>query len=169
MSVLITHPNWECIEHLLCIISGKLKQSQFEPSIIMGLSRGGLIPAVIMSHHLSVPMIPVCYSSKDGAGDDKNHNNDLPTINCTNILIVDDIADSGLTIKEVAQHYITLGHTVQTACLYHKTSAVYAPSYAAVTIPADSPFIYFPWESNLIRPLTPVVISGDDPISSNTP
>jgi uncharacterized protein len=81
----------------------------FRPDYIVGLTRGGLVPAVMLSHYLNVPMHSLGVSLRDGDGSG-------PESNCwmaedaygytspdeqepTKILIVDDINDSGATLN----------------------------------------------------------------------
>lgn len=118
------------------------------PDYIVGLSRGGLIPATILSHMTDIPLVPVKYSSKSGNGDNRNHDNVLPHIDGATLLIVDDISDSGNTLREVVDHYRYEGHTVRTAALYYKELAnpVFVPDIVWKTIPEDGPWIVFPWE-----------------------
>ena len=66
---------------------------------IVGLTRGGLMPAQELSHLMNIPMVAVQYSSKKGEGD-KTHENELPSIKGKSILLVDDICDSGHTLRE---------------------------------------------------------------------
>jgi xanthine phosphoribosyltransferase len=156
---MISHPQWAKHRllsptyddlHYACVgIAQYLKNNLRPINLILGLSRGGLIPAVIISHILEVPMIPVSYSSKKGMGDDKNHQNTLPELNDKSILILDDIIDSGHTMKEVDTYYsLRSGNNVYTASLYYKerTPIVYTPTVHWITIPEDSNWVIFPWE-----------------------
>ena len=139
------HPSWRSINNQVAWIHSQMDQSGYTPDLILGLTRGGLIPAVMLSHLLGVPMIAAQYSSKDGAGGGE-HRNRLPHIDAHHILIVDDIADTGYTLQEVADHYTKAHHQVATASLYYKKSSVIKPKFHAAQIESDSPFIYFPWE-----------------------
>ena len=59
---------------------------------------------------------------------------------------VDDIADSGHTLKEVADSYLERGCIVTTAVLYSKEGSVIEPDIVWQSIPIDAPWIIFPWE-----------------------
>jgi len=141
-------PSWDTVDAGVSIVLSQIKQERVQPTVIVGLSRGGLIPAVILSHKLNIPMIPVSYSSKRGAGDNRDHNNVLPHIEDECILVVDDIADSGLTLYEFADYYQRKGKVVLTACLYYKKSARVNPSFYSYSIESNAPFIVFPWEND---------------------
>ena len=98
---------------------------------------------------------PINYSAKTGRGDNKQADNELiPGDNTkaehaplgSHVLIVDDIADSGNTLKEVADSYLKRGCIVTTAVLYSKDGSVIEPDIVWQQIPALAPWIIFPWE-----------------------
>jgi hypoxanthine phosphoribosyltransferase len=83
----------------------------WRPDYIVGLTRGGLVPATMLSHYLDVPMETLKVSLRDS---------DVgPEHNCwmaedafgykhekaKNILIVDDINDSGATLNWIKQDW----------------------------------------------------------------
>lgn len=154
MKDILVYPSWDQIQYGVAKLCYLILESNIIIDSIVGLSRGGLPPAVMASHLMQRPMIPAGYSSLRGAGDDKNHNNTLPPIaypiragfDFPTLLIIDDICDSGNTIAEVREHYINGGHDVTTAALYYKEGASYTPDFCWMTIPYDAPFIVFPWE-----------------------
>lgn len=153
----ITHPTWdELHEGAVHIMHQAIRDVRFSfpiPSVIVGLARGGLVPAITISHELELlgfnnTVIPVSYSSKVGVGDGRNHLNTLPDIDGIDVLVVDDICDSGHTLLEVANHYAAQGKQVRTAALYYKVSSIHTPTYFWREIPSDSPWIIFSWENS---------------------
>ena len=156
-------PSWNSIQ-IACqdVFAPAIKELPHDIDYIVGLSRGGLIPAVILSHLTDIPLFPVKYSSKSGNGDNKNHDNELPLppvdyvsgshepVQYPTLLVVDDISDSGLTLREVVDCYRSEGHVVYSASLYYKelSEPVITPDIIWRTIPEDGPWILFPWESN---------------------
>jgi hypoxanthine phosphoribosyltransferase len=145
---ILTHPSYDDI-HAACVqLATYIQHSPRIVDCVIGLTRGGLLPAVIMSHLLNLPITPVNYSSKHGAGDNKDHDNFLPIMNHRSILFVDDICDSGKTLVELYKHYDYVPYK-QTAVIYYKESAVFEPTYFVHQIPKDSPWIIFPWEGLL--------------------
>lgn len=122
----------------------------FEFKRVVGVSRGGLFPALILSHALNIPLTPVSYSSKGGKGDNKNHTNILPTFDATEspVLLVDDIVDSGLTMKEIADHLTSSGIEVYTLALFYKVRSIptIVPNFKWRKIPENSPWVVFPFE-----------------------
>lgn len=110
-------------------ISRQINISGWRPDYIVGISRGGLIPAVMLSHYLDIPMKPLQVSLRDGGecvsdcgmaedalGYPKQERfvadaHDIASIldaagslleegdNYKNILMVDDINDTGATFN----------------------------------------------------------------------
>ena len=144
-----THPTYREIHDACVDLKYNDGINQFNPHLVIGLIRGGLIPSVIVSHALNdTKMEAIDYSSGDGAGDDRNkHTNKIPHFDTFNrLLIVDDICDTGYSMKEVVDEYTTRGHEVLTFTLYYKESSVFKPDFVWQTIREDSPWIIFPFE-----------------------
>jgi hypoxanthine phosphoribosyltransferase len=114
--------DWVNIEALVKCIALNIKLSKCPPSYISGLPRGGLIPAVMLSHELNIPFIPLSLIES------------LPTID---ILLVDDIADSGETLEAYRKY--------NTAVLHYKMQSEHIPTYYGMEIPNDA-WIVYPWE-----------------------
>ena len=80
----------------------QIRSSGKKYDLIMGIQRGGLIPGVHLSHVLGVPFNTLQWSNS-GAKESAN-----PHLICNkgkNILLVDDICDSGVTLHEVLFRY----------------------------------------------------------------
>lgn len=154
--IVLTHPTYGNIETACVSIIQQLDAKGIRPTKIVALSRGGLMLGVILSHNLSVPMVPVQYSSKHGKGDDKNHTNQLPIIENETILVVDDIADSGHSLQEVCGFYkngtdqVGFGNEIYSAAMYLKEGSVHTPTVFWHNLKKDGPFIHFPWERHLV-------------------
>ena len=82
------------------LVCAQLEKDEFQPDVIVGISRGGLIPGVMMSHKLNVPFKPVHASTRDFP----HWENYLPRPSDKKILIVDDICDSGETFEKLSTY-----------------------------------------------------------------
>jgi hypoxanthine phosphoribosyltransferase len=146
---------------LIQSLTNQLEGNKYD--LIIGLSRGGLVPAVFLSHRLNVPMVVADISHELSVGDNKDsHSNILPIIpdNVKSILIVDDIIDSGNTIIALITNLKTTA-SITVSALYIKDGAEehlrnsladtlhhgnVTGYIGAQHLPIDSPFVYFPWE-----------------------
>jgi uncharacterized protein len=132
----------------------------FKPDYIVGIVRGGAIPAVYLSHKLKIPVQMVHWSTRDKTDDWGNESNcwipeDL--LAGKKILLVDDIIDGGETIKELLDDWKTSVHqdlplqNIQLVCMYYNTAQ---ESFAGINVVSDRTidrnedqrWIVFPWE-----------------------
>lgn len=123
---------------------------EFKFNRVIGISRGGLFPGLIISHMLNLPFTPVSYSSEAGKGNDKDHSNILPPISEYLALLVDDICDSGNTLSDVKSYYELQGASIYTFVLFYKSHTVplIIPDFKWRTIPENADWVNFPWEKN---------------------
>ena len=77
-----------------------IEKDDFLPDVIVGVSRGGLIPGVMISHKLNIPFKPVHASTRDFP----HWENYLPKSKDEKVLIVDDICDSGETFERLSEY-----------------------------------------------------------------
>lgn len=115
--------SWDEIETLVDNLCTQITRSSIQIDSIFGIPRGGLIPAVTLSHKLGIPM------TQDP--------------NMSNILVVDDICDSGETFKE-----FWLKHpNSKFACLHFKPhTSTFNPHFSVNKLYSDE-WIQYPWES----------------------
>ena len=111
---------WRDIDIAVERLAINIKKSGIEISAIKGLQRGGLIPAVMLSHLLGIPMT----ESK---------------IVSSSVLIVDDICDTGNTLMLYKQ----LNNPIAT--IHYKTSALLEPNFWFKLAPQNE-WIVYPWE-----------------------
>jgi len=117
--------NWNDIDRAINKIVASINSSEIKINAVGGLPRGGLIPAVMLSHRLGIPFVSQAQIQT--------------TIG--NILIVDDICDSGKTLKK-----FKFEENVYTATLHWKQSSEYQPNYFW-EIAYENEWIVYPWEN----------------------
>ena len=115
--------HWGIIEAATTRLAHDIKESKIKFSAICGLPRGGLIPAVILSHKLNIPY----------------QDNDNDYIN-GNILLVDDICDTGETLYQYREY-----PQIYTVTIHYKKSAMIQPSFWWKEV-NDNEWIVYPWE-----------------------
>ncbi len=142
-------PSWDEIYDLMIDLSQQVRQSKFNPDIIVGVSRGGWPPARIMSDLLSnsqVANIRVEFYKDIGVRARKPQITQPVTIDVRKrkVLVVDDVADTGLSLKVVMDHLRRKRTKEARACtIYYKPHSVFRPDYYARQ---TSKWIIFPWE-----------------------
>ncbi len=118
---------WKELDKQVSYLSKKIKNVDY----VVGIPRGGLILAVMMSHKLNIKHMTIDHL-------EKLEEFDL-NINKKNILIVDDISDSGHTLK----HYKKQGYT--TATLDVRNTTITKPDYYCNWLETTD-WIVYPWE-----------------------
>ena len=97
-------------EHMISDLNSIYRQmakDSWKPDVILGIARGGLIPAVHASHWWDVPLMTCHVSLRD------HKKTDLPSEiwryleRKQNILVIDDICDSGETLEYLAGYYLS--------------------------------------------------------------
>ncbi len=100
---------YEKFNSLVSDICRQIANSDWRPDYIVGISRGGLLPAVMISHYLNIPMKPLQVSLRDG-----DTVSDLGMAEDAfigkKILIVDDINDQGSTINWILSDWQSSCH-----------------------------------------------------------
>ena len=119
--------SWNWVDQQVLTLGETIKESVSEFTYISGIPRGGLIPGAYLSHYLGLKYIPY--------GDAKQ----LPIGIRNQVLVVDDICDSGITLLEASE----LGF--QTAALAYRYSSPFMPEWYAEKIEHDG-WLVFPWE-----------------------
>ena len=120
---------------------------KFDPNVIVGLSRGGLTPGVMMSHWMKKPFKAIKASLRDFP----EWEDYLPRKTDDRVLIVDDICDSGETFSRIREHINERkenGVDVRFATLWWNNECNFTPHYYVNDIAKDSTntWIMFPWE-----------------------
>lgn len=114
--------DWNKMEEYVQTLADKITKDGKPVWGVYGLPRGGLVPAVILSHKLGVPLL---------------------LAPCENCVVVDDIADTGVTL----QHFANKGYCI--AVIWYKACSKVVPDYYAMksTKRNEGAWIVFPWES----------------------
>ena len=124
---------WDQYQEDICALADDLT---FEPSIVIGIARGGCVPGVQLSHLIGKPFKAVTWQTRDGGVKEKYK---VPEY----ALIVDDINDSGKTMTEFTNN---IEHEkYATLTLFSKRSSDYTVDFYAKEA-EDDKWIVFPWE-----------------------
>ena len=92
-------------KNLVANICKQIGAGSWRPDYIVGLTRGGLLPAVMISHYLNIPMQSLDVSLRDGGECVSNLGMAEDAFDGKNILIVDDINDQGSTLNWIMKDW----------------------------------------------------------------
>ncbi|AJP71843.1 phosphoribosyltransferase [Sphingomonas hengshuiensis] len=123
------------------------------PSLLVGVGRGGLTPAVFLSHRMGVPLVSIDHSTRIAQfGEELVAVLAQRTRDGDRLLFVEDINDSGRTIGEIRtalQAEGAVAANIRFAVLLDNIRSAQRIDYAARTIDrsVDKDWFVFPWEA----------------------
>lgn len=138
-----------------------IADSGFQPDLIIGVARGGLVPAGALSYAMGVKLIDAVnvefYTDVHETLPDPvllAPMLDVDSIRGRKVLVVDDVADSGRTLALVLELLSGFGADCRSAVIYSKPRSIVEPDYIWKS---TDEWIVFPWSDQ-----PPVVASGAD-------
>jgi hypoxanthine phosphoribosyltransferase len=140
---------WAKIESMCQKIAGDIKRFGFQPEILIGISRGGWIPARILSDMLGVYRVAsigvVFYTGTAKTMEKPKLTQDLNVdIRGKRVLLVDDVADSGESLLLAKKKILELGPSeLRIATLHYKPKSKIKPDFFAEE---GSNWLVYPWE-----------------------
>ncbi len=130
----------------------KVAESSYEPQVIIAVSRGGLIPARIVSDVLGVYELyairSTLYMHGRIIGGKPLISAHLPAelVEGKRVLVVDEVVDTGATMVSILGYLRKLNPLeLRTAAIHYKSStSTYRPDYYVVEL-KEWKWIYYPW------------------------
>ncbi len=144
---------WDQVEELIAEIEKQIKNKKKKYDWIIGINRGGLIPSVLLSHRLDVPHGVNTVQSYKGK-EKKELKADLYISMVGfikphhNVLLVDDIADSGESLETAVKSIRKIdsdARNIDVATLHYKPKSIFKPTYFSKEIDNDL-WVVYPWE-----------------------
>ncbi|HZF93283.1 MAG TPA: phosphoribosyltransferase family protein [Allosphingosinicella sp.] len=130
-----------------------IEADAWQPDFLVGIGRGGLVPAVYLSHRTGLPLLTVDHSTGDrGFGAELLDKVAAKIGAGQSILIVDDINDSGGTInflRAAIEAKVDAPERLRVAVLVHNVRSKARAEYHGSEIDrdADKRWYVFPWEA----------------------
>ncbi|MEN2973953.1 MAG: phosphoribosyltransferase family protein [Candidatus Caldarchaeales archaeon] len=154
--------SWKRLEEIVEELSKKISRD-YEFDLLVGILRGGLVVAHLLSDIMGIDEIyPIgCSSYVDVYKRSKlkiYHPLILNDLKKKRVLVVDDVADSGVTLKSIIEKVIAPKNPedCKTATLHIKPWSIFKPDYYVEMVDA---WIVYPWEKyEMIRLLGPKFI-----------
>ena len=129
-------------------IIGQMESTNFTPEIIFSINRGGCIPGVYLSHGINVQHKVIDVQLRD----DTNSPNLEPLTNIilayNNILIIDDINDTGSTFNFLRKSLKNYNRNFYYASIIENKTSSFKVNFFGKIIDksVDPKWIVFPWE-----------------------
>jgi len=134
-------------------VARRIEADDWRPDFLVGIGRGGLVPAAYLSHRTGIAMLSVDHSSGEAAfADELLAKLAVKMRQGLNILIVDDINDSGTTIaflRDAIATYGGIADRLRIAVLLNNVSSRAKADYWSEEIDRarDKRWFVFPWEA----------------------
>jgi hypoxanthine phosphoribosyltransferase len=152
--------SWKNVEGACLELARQITASNWQPEYIVGITRGGAIPAILLSQYLGISMRPLQVSLRDGGECVSDLGMGEDAFEGKNILIVDDINDSGATIAWIKQDWPSgcfpddttwdkvWSNNVRVATLTNNTASKESVDYSVweVNKLEDDCWLVYPWE-----------------------
>jgi hypoxanthine phosphoribosyltransferase len=141
-------PTWRRLYLMLLGQAEKIRESSFKPDAIIAVSRGGWLPARVLADLLETGLGNVSVEFYVGVAETRK----APVLTQSasvavagkKVLVVDDVADSGESLKLVKAHVLQQGaKEARIATVYYKPWSLVKPDYYVME---TRRWVVFPWE-----------------------
>lgn len=141
-------PTWRQIHSMLLRQAEKICKDNFKPDIIIAVARGGWIPSRVLADLLQTALDSVSIEFYVGVGEAKKEpvlmQGASVAVSGKRVLVVDDVADSGKSLKLAIGHVVQQGaKEARAATIYFKPWSAVKPDYYARETRS---WVVFPWE-----------------------
>lgn len=132
---------WQQFEEEIHILSQKINASP--PDIIVGIVRGGIIPARLLATHLDIKSM-YCLTVEKQENERKVTTDITTDLKDKRILLVEDMLETGKSLSAAKEYLESKGALVQTACLYIMPISEIEPDYYLKIVEKVEKY---PWEN----------------------
>jgi hypothetical protein len=156
------HYTWSQVEGACLDIARQMSAHNWRPDYIVGITRGGLVPANLLSQYTGIKMLSLDVSLRDSGDCVSNCGMAEDAYEGKRILVVDDINDQGSTVNWIKKDWQSSclpgntsiwdhvwGDNVRFAVLTHNLSSQFKdPDYYVWTVnkAEEDCWLVYPWE-----------------------
>jgi len=136
---------WDSVMILSDRLAERVKADGYRPNMIVAVARGGFVPARLLSSRLSIARlssIGVRYQG-ESRRDHTFYSFPDPINERDYILLVEDVLETGRTLRDARQLLRTKAAEVRTGAYYYQQGSVIVPDYS---LGATRHVPTFPWE-----------------------
>ena len=153
--------SWPQVQGAVLDIARQMSAHDWKPDYIVGITRGGAIPAVLLSQYTGIPMRPLQVSLRDSQDCVSDLGMAEDAFDGKKILVIDDINDQGSTVNWIKNDWPSgcypndskwkyiWGDNVRFAVLTHNFSSQFKdPDYYVWTVnkAEEDCWLVYPWE-----------------------
>ncbi|MBI2440652.1 MAG: hypothetical protein HYV35_04695 [Lentisphaerae bacterium] len=156
--------SWREIEACVAKVARAVRAARFQPDCVVAVLQGGLVPARLLADFFGAiniyPLRAKAYARLREGGSATPRQEGVRqlarvqiepfrySLNHKNVLLVDDVHDSGQTLQEIVRRLKRRKpRTLKTATLYYKRGRGGPPDFYARAAAANI-WLVFPWEKN---------------------
>jgi uncharacterized protein len=143
---------WDEIAQWTETVARKITETGFRPTVVIGLTRGGWVPARLICDHLKVKKLYAVKTEHWGVTANQDGKALLTqelsiSIAKDNVLVVDDITDTGESLMLALGHLGELGpKELKSSTLLHIAHSKIQPDYFCVHVAKEEwTWFIFPW------------------------
>lgn len=143
--------SWEELDRLVEVIAGRLAGQPFD--VMLAITRGGMVPAGMLAYRLKIRDILVAaVEYYDDQGQPGPHPTFLqfpadPQLRGKQVLVVDEVWDSGTTIHAVTERVRQAGGLPTTAVLHFKPGRSTVPGEPDVRAVDTDAWVVYPFKA----------------------
>lgn len=143
--------SWGSVVNLSNKLAMLIRQDNFQPDIIIAIGRGGYVPARLLADYLGIMNLTSIKVEHYLSGANRLASATVKyplniNVSDMNVLVVDDVSDSGDTFTVTMQHVNerSTPQEIRTAVLHHKTVSEFTPDYYAARV-IKWRWLIYPW------------------------
>jgi len=133
--------DWKKFDTEIRTLGKHIAKTGWSPDAVVGVVRGGVIPATVLANIFNVRKF---YVIKVGhVGEDRRVKTFEPNMFEKKVLLVEDMIETGKSLKAAKELLESKGAEVKTACLYTMPKSEIVPDFSLKVM---KEVVLFPWE-----------------------